>query len=341
MKVRTDGLTVVYEEVRALDAESVTAEPGELFFLLGPSGCGKTTLLRAVAGFVAPTEGHVYFGGRPMRDVPPQKRNIGMVFQSYALWPHMTVEQNVGYGLEVRKVPGEERRKRVGEALNAGGMGGFGERKPGELSGGEQQRVALARALVVRPEVVLLDEPLSNLDARLRLEMRQEIRDIQRRTGITMIYVTHDQTEALSMADRLAVMREGRIAQVGSPSLVYDAPADEFVANFVGEANIVEAESLEGKRFKTPLGEFAIGAEPGRGGPCKLFFRPEALEPGEGENSFRGRVRSASFLGAFESVEIEAGGMRLKALFVGRSGLETGSEAAFHVSPAKVRVLRA
>ena len=341
MQVRTEGLTVLYGQVRALDGVSFTAESGGLFFLLGPSGCGKTTLLRAVAGFVAPVRGEVYFGGRPMRDVPPQKRNIGMVFQSFALWPHMNAAENVAYGLEVRKVPAEERKKRVREALEAVGMAGFEERKPGELSGGEQQRVALARALVVRPEVVLLDEPLSNLDARLRLEMRQEIKDIQRRTGITMIYVTHDQTEALSMADRLSVMRAGRIVQVGPPDEVYDTPADEFVANFVGEANVIHAERLGRGRFRTPLGEFGLDAEPGSGGPCKLFFRPEAVEMGGGENSFRGRVRSTSFLGALEKVEIEAGGVRLKALFAGRSGLDVGREVAFRVPAEKVRVLRA
>ncbi len=341
MQVRTEDLTVLYDEVRALGGVSVTAESGDLFFLLGPSGCGKTTLLRAVAGFVAPTGGEVYFGGRPMRGVPPEKRNIGMVFQSFALWPHMTVSQNVSYGLEVRKVPAEESRARLREALAAVGMAGFEERKPGELSGGEQQRVALARALVVRPEVVLLDEPLSNLDARLRLEMRQEIKDIQRRTGITMVYVTHDQTEALSMADRLAVMRSGRIVQVGTPDEVYDAPADEFVANFVGEVNITQAEPLEGKKFSTPLGEFSIEAERDPAGISRLFFRPEAVELGEGENSFKGRVRSKSFLGALESVEIEAGGLRVKALFAGRSGLEVGSETAFHVPPQKVRAFRA
>ena len=341
MQVRTEGVTVLYNEVRALEEVSITAESGELFFLLGPSGCGKTTLLRALAGFVMPAEGEVYFDGRPMRDVPPQKRQIGMVFQSFALWPHMDAAHNVGYGLEVRKVPAKERMERVREALDNVGMKGLEERKPGELSGGEQQRVALARALVVRPEVVLLDEPLSNLDARLRLEMRQEIKDIQQRTGITMIYVTHDQTEALSMADRLAVMRSGRVIQVGGPRRIYDEPADEFVANFVGEANLVEGEPIGGRRYTTALGELAVQAEAESGGRAKLFFRPEAVGVGEGENSFRGRVRSASFLGAFESVEIEAGGLRLKAVFAGRSGLKAGEEAAFRVPPEKVRVLRA
>ena len=227
---------------KAVDDISLTIPAGSLSFLLGPSGCGKTTLLRMIAGFIEPTHGEILFNGKPVSNLPPNKRNTGMVFQSYALWPHMTVAQNVAFGLSVRKISKADTEQRVKEALDAVRMAPYAERKPTQLSGGQQQRVALARALVVRPEVLLLDEPLSNLDAKLRLEMRSEIRRICTETGITTVYVTHDQKEALSMADHVAVLNEGTLAQMGTPKQLYDRPASRFVADFLGETNFLAAE---------------------------------------------------------------------------------------------------
>ncbi|MEO1583452.1 MAG: ABC transporter ATP-binding protein [Planctomycetota bacterium] len=225
----------------AVDQVSLSIEPGELFFLLGPSGCGKTTLLRMIAGFIEPTAGRINFNDSDVTDTPPNKRNTGMVFQSYALWPHMTVAQNVAFGLDVRKIEKAEQGKRVREALEAVQMGEYADRKPTQLSGGQQQRVALARALVIRPDVLLLDEPLSNLDAKLRNELRLEIRRICKEAGLTTVYVTHDQKEALSIADRVAIMRAGKLVQVGTPGELYRTPGSAFVASFLGETNFIEA----------------------------------------------------------------------------------------------------
>jgi len=223
----------------AVDAVSIEIDPGELFFLLGPSGCGKTTLLRMLAGFVDPSAGSIAFDGRDVTHTPPSKRNTGMVFQSYALWPHMSVLANVAFGLGVRKVSAREKTERARRALEAVHMGDLATRKPNQLSGGQQQRVALARALVIRPDVLLLDEPLSNLDARLRIELRSEIRRICKDAGITTVYVTHDQKEALSMADRVAIIRDGRIIQTGPPADLYRRPRSRFVAEFLGETNLL------------------------------------------------------------------------------------------------------
>jgi len=242
VRVRLRDLSKRYGETAALDQVTIEVEPGELFFLIGPSGCGKTTLLRAIAGFVEPDAGVVLFDDRDMTAVPPYKRNTALVFQGYALWPHMTVEQNVEYGLRVRGQEAGERRRRVGEILDVVQMGELARRYPGELSAGQQQRAALARAIVVTPDVLLLDEPLSNLDARLRVEMRREILRIHGRTGITTIYVTHDQKEALSMGQRIAILDRGRIAQIGRPDECYRRPRTRFVARFLGEANFIEGE---------------------------------------------------------------------------------------------------
>ena len=230
-----DGQTPVLEGI------SLEIAAGELFFLLGGSGCGKTTLLRLVAGFISPDAGLIRFGGVDVTRVATERRDIGMVFQNYALWPHLSVGENVSFGLEVRKVPAGERAKRLDEALALVELTGYGNRRIGELSGGQQQRVALARALVVKPKVLLLDEPLSNLDARLRTSMRQEIRRVCKAAGVTAIYVTHDQAEALSTADRIALMVAGQIAQVGTPRELYERPRNESVAKFLGDANIITA----------------------------------------------------------------------------------------------------
>ncbi|HEX8310212.1 MAG TPA: ABC transporter ATP-binding protein, partial [Chthoniobacteraceae bacterium] len=248
ISLTVENLTKRFGDTIALQRMNLQIEPGEIFFLLGPSGCGKTTLLRTIAGFYEPEEGRILFGQDDVTHVPPHRRNTGMMFQSYALWPHMTVAKNVAFGLEERKVPAPETRQRVAQALESVQMGSYGERKIHQLSGGQQQRVALARALVIRPRCLLLDEPLSNLDARLRLEMRSEIRRICKEFGLTAIYVTHDQKEALSIADRMAILEGGQLRQLGKPADVYRHPGTKFVADFMGETNFIEGTvlSLEG-----------------------------------------------------------------------------------------------
>src|SRR5438093_1376609 len=259
-RLQLEGLSKHFGPTVAVREVSLDVRDGEFVVLLGPSGCGKTTTLRMIAGFIAPTAGRMRLGGKDITMLPPWKRDTGMVFQSYALFPHLTVAQNVAFGLEMRKIPTSDIPQRVTEALRRVRLEGLAERLPRQLSGGQQQRVALARALVIRPDVLLLDEPLSNLDAKLRLEMREEIRRIHSQTRITTIYVTHDQKEALSLADRLAVMREGVIEQLADPRTVYRAPANRFVADFISETNWLPAE-MRGRsdgemRLKTDFGDF-------------------------------------------------------------------------------------
>ena len=249
VSVTFDKVTKRFGDVTALDRVSLQVERGELFFVLGPSGCGKSTLLRLVAGFYQPDAGRILFDGRDVCRIPPHKRNTGMVFQNYALWPHMSVQKNVEYGLSVRDLPASERQGRVRRALEMVQMEAYAERSPNQLSGGQQQRVALARALVIEPDVVLLDEPLSNLDAQLRLEMRGHIRRLHRDLGITMIYVTHDQKEALSMADRMAVLDAGRVSQVGEPRPMYCVPANRFVATQIVKSVGLPESALNEERF--------------------------------------------------------------------------------------------
>ncbi|MCX7803886.1 MAG: ABC transporter ATP-binding protein [Planctomycetota bacterium] len=293
--VTLSGIVVRYGEVTALDRVSLDVRKGEMFLLLGPSGCGKSTLLRAVAGFAALESGSVSIGGRIVNDVPPHLRNTGMVFQNYALFPHLTAAENVAFGLRSRGVPEAERESRVKDALRMVGLEGLGGRKPGELSGGQQQRVALARALVIRPEVLLLDEPLSNLDARLRMEMREEIRHIHRSTGITTLYVTHDQREAMALADRIAVLDRGRVVATGAPEELYYDPPNRFAASFLGDMNMVEGRLSGDGQVETPFGTVRcarVGPAAGRtGGRLRLFCRPECVRllppdapaPAEGE----------------------------------------------------------
>src|SRR3989337_148843 len=237
--VKVESVSKILGQSRAVNNLTLDIGAEELFFLWGPSGCGKTTTLRLVAGFYTPDEGRILFDGQDQSRVPPHKRNTGMVFQNYALWPHMDVRSNVAYGLKMRHVSEAEKEKRVRHALEIVHMQAYAERMPNQLSGGQQQRVALARALVIEPDVVLLDEPLSNLDAKLRVEMRTQIKDIHRQIGRTMIYVTHDQAEALSMADRIVVMRRGRLVQVGTPHELYTRPESAFVAEFIGGSNLL------------------------------------------------------------------------------------------------------
>jgi putative spermidine/putrescine transport system ATP-binding protein len=295
-----DQLAKRYGDFYAVRDVSLSVADGEFLVLLGPSGCGKTTTLRMVAGFIEPTAGQVRLAGGDVTLLPPWKRNTGMVFQSYALFPHLTVAQNVAFGLEMRKLPKPEIDKRVDEALALVRLAGFGVRLPRQLSGGQQQRVALARALAIRPDVLLLDEPLSNLDAKLRQEVRVEIRELQRQLGLTTVMVTHDQEEALTMADRLVVMNEGTVHQVGTQRDLYERPADRFVAGFVGRTTFL-AGTVEGGRFRTDGGlDLAVaGSAPGR---AALSLRPERLEIAPGslglDNDLPGTVEFVSYLGA-------------------------------------------
>ena len=238
--VRVDGVNLSYGATHVLKDINLEIMPGEFFAFLGPSGCGKTTLLRLIAGFNIAQSGRVLVGGEDIGDLPPWRRDVGMVFQSYALWPHMSVQQNVAFGLEERRVPRAEIEKRVAAALEVVGLSKYASRRPSQLSGGQQQRVALARTIVVEPKVLLLDEPLSNLDARMRVDVRRELRELQQRLGITTIFVTHDQEEANTVCDRIAVMKDGVIQQVGTPMDLYEHPANLFVAGFLGTANILD-----------------------------------------------------------------------------------------------------
>jgi len=299
-----------------MDGISLDILPGELFFLLGPSGCGKTTLLRSIAGFCLPDSGSVRIGDRDITSLPPHQRDTGMVFQSYALWPHMTVRQNVAFGLDMRNIAEREKKKRTDEALDLVQMTARADAKPNELSGGQQQRVALARALVIHPQCLLLDEPLSNLDAKLRLEMRQEIRRICKNAGTTAIYVTHDQKEALSVADRLAVLDQGRIRQIGTPAAVYRRPASAFIAGFIGETNFLEARiiSITGGTaiVESPIGILSSSVPLPDGVRCgmsvTISIRPEAVAVGEPPagipNRFAGIVLHSVYLGEVAQHEI-------------------------------------
>ena len=319
-----DNLVKKFGAVTALQGVSLRVEPGELFFLLGPSGCGKTTLLRSIAGFYIPEEGRIFFGDEDVTRLPPHKRNTGMMFQSYALWPHMTVAKNVAFGLEEQRVPATEIRKRVAEALSSVKMEAYADRRIAQLSGGQQQRVALARALVVRPRCLLLDEPLSNLDARLRLEMRTEIRRVCKEYGLTAIYVTHDQKEALSVSDRMAILDAGKIAQVGTPEEIYRRPHSKVVADFIGETNFlpgrIVALPAEGIEVETAWGRF-VGVcgdaswKPQPGEHVVLSIRPECWTFSSSKrdvNTVSGRIGEATYLGEVSQYRFALAGMELK-----------------------------
>ena len=320
MRIAVANLTKRFGALAAVSDVSLTIEEGELFTLLGPSGCGKTTLLRLIAGFYAPDTGTIRFGDRVVNDVPPHERGIGMVFQNYALWPHMTVAQNVSYGLKLRKVSTSDIADRVHGVLEKVKLGGLGERYPGQLSGGQQQRVALARALVLNPEILLLDEPLSNLDAKIRIQVRAEIRKLQKELGITTLYVTHDQEEALTLSDRIAVFNQGKVFQVGPPKALYEQPATRFVADFIGINNLVDGtvRSVEGPdrglRVDTALGEIAAihDAPLKPGDRCVICIRPENLAvngaAGVGRNHFKGKISFAAYLGNTLRYDVDLGG---------------------------------
>jgi putative spermidine/putrescine transport system ATP-binding protein len=284
-EVRLQGLTKIYGSVVAVDQSTLTIDPGSFFTLLGPSGSGKTTTLMMIAGFVHPTRGEIFVDGRPVADLSPQKRNLGMVFQNYAVFPHLTVFQNIAFPLEVRGVPAAEIRQRVAEALDLVRLRGYDQRLPRQLSGGEQQRVALARALVFRPPVLLMDEPLGALDKKLRAHMQLELKHIQQHLHVTVIYVTHDQEEALTMSDRVAVMQRGRVEQVGTPAELYEAPVNRFVADFLGESNFLDAQVVrptgDGRHLARTRGGVELqGVGAGlirEGQPVTAAVRPEKL----------------------------------------------------------------
>lgn len=315
VEVRIDNLSLAFGKTEVLKAIDLTITPGEFFAFLGPSGSGKSTLLRAIAGFGPTPGGSIRIGGEDVTTLPAHRRNVGMVFQSYALWPHMTVRKNVAFGLEERRVPSAEIRQRVDEALETVGLLSLAERRPSQLSGGQQQRVALARTIVVRPRVLLLDEPLSNLDANLRVQMRHEIRALQRRLGLTTVFVTHDQEEANTMADRMAVLNDGILQQVGAPMDLYDTPANVFVANFLGTANVVRGKAAAGAF--TADGGVSLPLTPGLQGNA-LVFRPQNVHlraPGDtpppNASRLDGTVSHVEFLGGTIRYAIDVGPHRI------------------------------
>jgi iron(III) transport system ATP-binding protein len=349
-------LTVRFGPTVAVDDVSLQIEAGELFLLLGPSGCGKTTLLRSIAGFAAMEAGRgsIRFGDEDVTQLPAHARNAGMVFQSFALWPHMTVFENVAFGLRERRVPRAEVVARVEAALESTRMKGYGARRIDEISGGEQQRVALARALVVRPRCLLLDEPLSNLDARLRHSMRDEIRRICKAFGLTTIYVTHDQKEALAIADRIAVMERGRLLQVGAPRDVYRRPRSRAVAAFVGETNLIHGRVLEVSasevRVETALGSLVAARDddfaPITGADVWVSLRPECLrlgDPGSGLNVLRGQQTEVIYLGELAERRLRVNETTLSLFELHPDAAAPPSPAALtvHVAPADVVLLPA
>ena len=314
MKIVLRNVTKTFGRVIAVDRASLEIVDGELFTLLGPSGCGKTTLLRLIAGFGAPDAVEIWFGERRVDGLKPYERNIGMVFQNYALWPHMTVRENITYGLKLRRLDGREIERRLADTLSKVDLAGLEARYPGQLSGGQQQRVALARALVLSPDILLLDEPLSNLDAKIRVQVRAEIRKLQKELGITTVYVTHDQEEALSLSDRVAVMRDGRMLQLAPPKTLYERPANRFVADFIGTNNLIAGACRE-IQSGFIVAESAIGplrctptVRVGPGDTCVLAVRPENIALGVGhENMFEGRVALTSYLGSTLRYEVDVG----------------------------------
>ena len=327
-----------YGTTRALDAVDLVVREGELLSLLGPSGCGKTTTLNVVAGFVEPDGGRVWLDGEDVTRHPAWKRGLGVVFQSYALFPHMTVAENVAFGLRERGVPRAETETRVAEALALVRLPAAGALRPTQLSGGMQQRVALARALVIRPRVLLLDEPLAALDRKLREEMRAELREIQRAVGITTVFVTHDQDEALGLSDRVAVMNAGRIEQLGSPRDVYDQPATAFVADFIGASSALEGRVVDGHTVVLPGGrsiEVRLAHPLTPGTAVRLLIRPERVElGGAGPNALPARVASAMFLGDRSEVRLELdGGLRVVAIAPGAAVLAPGDRVSVTLPP--------
>lgn len=325
--IRFEDVSRHFGEVKAVDHATLEIRDGEFFSMLGPSGSGKTTCLRMIAGFDRPTSGKIYLYGQEVSNLPPYERNVNTVFQDYALFPHMTVEENIAYGLMVKGVPKAERQRRAEAMLELVRLHGFGQRKPSQLSGGQRQRVALARALINHPKVLLLDEPLGALDLKLRQQMQVELKAIQKRVGITFIFVTHDQEEALTMSDRIAVFNEGRIQQVGTPSEIYERPASAFVAGFVGISNLVSGDVA--KRITGSEQTFSIRPE-------KIHLGSPNGQTGEGMLSVDGVIRDVIYLGLFTRylVEVEGGGD----LVVIEQNLKTTSMDVLAARGQKVRL---
>ena len=352
VRVEVRGVSLAYGATRVLHDVNVTVEPGEFFALLGPSGSGKSTLLRLIAGFNQAQSGQVLIGGEDLSRVPPWKRDIGMVFQNYALWPHMTVAQNVAFGLEERRLARDVVRAKVLAALDLVGLREFAERRPGQLSGGQQQRVALARTIAIEPKVLLLDEPLSNLDAKLRVYMRAELLALQRKLGITTIFVTHDQEEALSISDRVAVLDRGVIQQIGTPMELYDHPANRFIADFVGTINLLPGRvrrAADGVHFESEvLGalKLASGASEGQAAiavrPHALMLVPAAARVDGARVWLEGVVAEREFLGEFVRYTVQVGTTRLiadEAHFIGGASYTPGSRVKVGLNPAQVKLL--
>jgi spermidine/putrescine transport system ATP-binding protein len=342
-----ERLSKRFGDVEAVCELTLDIGDGEFFSLLGPSGCGKTTTLRLIAGFEEPTNGRIFIGDREVTQTPAHKRPVNTVFQSYALFPHLSVADNVAFGLRFKSVEKRERRRRVGEALQLVRLEGFERRKPSQLSGGQQQRVALARALILEPAVLLLDEPLGALDAKLRRSLQIELKSIQEAVGITFVYVTHDQEEALTMSDRMAVMADGLVQQLGTPRDVYEEPATTFVADFLGVSNLMSAHAEGGGRVR--LGEAALSA--GRGdvearGEVRLTIRPERVRVEaagtDGENRLPGTVSRVVYLGSTTQILLElAAGQTLQATASAADGLPPGEGEAVtvHLPPEALRIL--
>ncbi len=351
VNVRLRNLGLAFGEHQVLRDISLDIEPGEFFAFLGPSGSGKSTLLRLIAGFGPTPSGQVLIGEEDVAQLPPWKRNVGMVFQNYALWPHLTVRRNVAFGLEERRLPTSEIAERVEAALELVGLRDYAERRPSQLSGGQQQRVALARTIVIEPRVLLLDEPLSNLDANLRVHMRREIRELQRRLGITTIFVTHDQEEANTIADRMAVLNDGILQQVGTPMSLYDTPSNSFVASFLGTANLLDGhceQQAETSLFRADCGlciPLPSDREPGQA--ARALFRPHhlAITDGglpDGAVGFEGRVRHHEFLGNLIRYTVDCGGQDIlvdEGHQAGRGLYDLGEKVTLVLDQRQVRLL--
>jgi len=360
-EIRAEAVGVTIEDVslsfgatEVLKSINLTIEPGEFFTFLGPSGSGKSTLLRAIAGFGPEPGGRILIGGGDVTGLAPWQRNVGMVFQSYALWPHMTVRKNVAFGLEERRVPAKDIRERVDAALDLVGLKNFAERRPSQLSGGQQQRVALARTVVVEPRVLLLDEPLSNLDANLRVQMRRDILDLQRKLHLTTIFVTHDQEEANTTSDRIAVLNDGILQQVGSPIELYDQPTNRFVAGFLGTANLIEGiVETTGRTSLFKAGDgitFPLNGGGLETGPGTAMFRPQDLSilkkgadpAGQSGTVLNGTVQHKEFLGHLTRYAVEIGGQIIlvdDSHHVGGKVFDAGDEVDLDLNAERVRIL--
>jgi spermidine/putrescine transport system ATP-binding protein len=351
-EVKLEELQKDYGEFTAVEHIDLHMPPGEFFTMVGPSGCGKTTTLRMIAGFERPTSGRILLDGVDVAQVPPHKRNVNTVFQSYALFPHLSVADNVAFGLRYQDVTKEEKRRAVAQLIELVQLSGFEKRKPHELSGGQQQRVALARALVLKPRVLLLDEPLGALDARLRKDLQVELKALQEEIGVTFIFVTHDQEEALTMSDRIAVMNVGHVEQAGPPQAVYEEPETLFVADFLGTSNLISAhaEGKDGDGCVLRVAERVLRARNGAiemRGPVKAVIRPErvVVEPpgGEEENRLAGLVEHAVFLGSFRELRVRILGGSLIKVVLPNDGAplayQQGAAVTLHFPPDALRVL--